>query len=59
MNIIRFGLDLAKNSLAVCGVDTHGKIVLRKSLKREKLLEFFTNAPAAMIAMEAGSGAHH
>jgi transposase len=59
MDIIRFGLDLAKNSFALCGADNHGKIVLRKTLKREKLLEFFANVPAAMVAMEAGSGAHH
>ena len=59
MNIIRFGIDLAKNSLAICGVDAHEKIVLRKTLKREKLLEFFANVPPAMVAMEAGSGAHH
>jgi transposase len=59
MNIIRFGLDLAKNSFALCGVDTHGKIVLRKTLKREKLLELFANVTPAMVAMEAGSGAHH
>jgi transposase len=59
MNIIRFGIDLAKNSFALCGVDTHEKIVLRKTLKREKLLEFFANVPAAIVAMEAGSGAHH
>jgi len=59
MTIIRFGIDLAKSSFAVCGVDTHGKIVLRKTVKREKLLEFFANRPPAMVAMEAGSGAHH
>lgn len=57
--IIRFGIDLAKNSFAVCGVDEHEKIVLRKSLKRAKLLEFFANTPRALVAMEAGSGAHH
>ena len=59
MSIIRFGIDLAKNSFAICGVDSHEKIVLRKTLKREKLLEFFANIPAAMVAMEAGSGAYH
>jgi transposase len=49
MIIIRFGLDPAKNSFAVCDVDPQEKIVLRKTLKREKLLEFFANAPA-MVA---------
>lgn len=30
-NIIRFGIDLAKSSFAVCGIDEHGKIVLKKN----------------------------
>jgi transposase len=59
MTIIRFGIDLAKNSFAICGVDPAGKIGLRKTLKREKLLEFFANRAPTMVAMEAGSGAHH
>jgi transposase len=59
MNIIRFGIDLAKNSFAICGIDEHEKIVFRKVLKRARLLEFFANTPPALVAMEAGSGAHH
>ena len=59
MSIIRFGLDLAKNSIAIYGVNEHEKMVVRKTLKREKLLEFFANVPPALLAMEAGSGAHH
>lgn len=58
-NVIRFGIDLAKNSFAVCGVDNAEHIVLQKKLKRAQLLDFFANHPAAMVAMEAGSGAHH
>lgn len=58
-NIIRFGIDLAKNSFAVCGVDKYERVQLRKTLKRRQLLGFFANRPAAVVAMEAGSGAHH
>lgn len=57
--IIRFGIDLAKNSFAVSGVDEHGNIAFRKTLSRAKLLESFANRPRALVAMEAGSGAHH
>lgn len=32
--IMRFGLDLAKQSFAVCGVDARDNVVLRKTLKR-------------------------
>lgn len=57
--IIRFGIDLAKNSFAICGVDQHGKTQLRKTLARKQLLEFFAQQAAALVAMEAGSGAHY
>lgn len=58
-NIIRFGIDLAKNSFAICGVDDTGNVAVRKTLNRARLLEFFANTPPALVAMEAGSGAHH
>lgn len=57
--IIRFGVDLAKNTFSLCGVDKHGAVVLKKTLKRSELLRFFANKPSAIVAMEAGSGAHH
>lgn len=57
--IIRFGIDLAKSSFAVCGVDENEHITLRKTLNRKQLLHFFANQPPAIVAMEAGSGAHH
>lgn len=58
-SIIRFGLDLAKNTYAVCGVDAAGRVVLRKSLARSELLIFFSQQAQAVVAMESGSGAHH
>jgi hypothetical protein len=36
--IIRFGIDLAKSSFAVCGVDENEHIMLRKTLNRKQLL---------------------
>jgi transposase len=57
--IIRIGIDLAKNSFSVCGVDSRDHIVLERSLKRAEVLEFFSNLPPCTVAMEAGSGAHY
>lgn len=57
--IIRFGLDLAKNSFSVCGVDAHEKVRVRTTLKRRELLAYFVQQPPALVAMESGSGAHH
>lgn len=58
-NIIRFGIDLAKNSFAIYGVDDNERVAVRKTVNRTHLLEFFANTPLALVAMEAGSGAHH
>lgn len=57
--IIRIGIDLSKNSFDLCGVDESEKVVLQRTLKRDQLLGFFANLPACLVAMEAGSGAHH
>ncbi|NLS07534.1 IS110 family transposase, partial [Rhizobium sp. P32RR-XVIII] len=35
MSIVRIGLDLAKYVFEVHGVDIHGKVVLRKRLRRD------------------------
>ena len=59
INIIRIGIDLAKNTFSICGVDNHDKIVLEKTIKRKDLLSFFSNIKPCIIAMESGSGAHH
>ena len=59
MTIIRIGIDLSKNTFSLCGVDEREQIVLEKTVKRAKLLEVLSNLPPCMVAMEAGSGAHH
>lgn len=53
------GIDLAKKSFQLHGVDKQGKTVLRKRLNRSRLNEFIANLPPCVIAMEACSGAHH
>lgn len=58
-SFIRVGIDLAKNTFSLCGVDMHEHIVLEKTLRRAELLAFFSNLPPCIVAMEAGSGAHH
>ena len=58
-NIVRIGLDLAKNIFSLCAVDNHDKIVLERTLKRKDLLDVLANISPCIIAMEAGSGAHH
>ena len=41
--IISLGLNLAKNVLQVHGIDSAGRTVLRKKLRRVQVLEFLLN----------------
>ena len=59
MNITTIGVDLAKNTFSLIGMNEHGKIVLRKTLSRGKLLAFIAQCPPCFIGMEACSGAHY
>ena len=38
--VLVLGIDLAKNIFQLHGVDSKGKVVLRKKVKREALAEF-------------------
>ena len=61
MEIIRVGVDLAKNVFQLHGVDEHEKPVWRRSLRRGQWLRELQGrvAPGAEIGMEACAGAHH
>jgi transposase len=58
MNITTVGVDLAKLVFQVHGVDSRGKVVLRKQLKRPQIGAFFAQMPSCLIGMEACGGAH-
>ena len=58
MEIVRVGLNLAKNVFEVHGVDTEEKAVLRKTLRRDAVPQFFADLPPCIVGMEACSGAH-
>ncbi len=50
MKITTVGIDLAKSVFQVHGVDERGKTVLKKQLKRQQVLGFFSNMPRALLA---------
>lgn len=52
------GIDLAKRVFALHGVNGAGRVVLRKTLRREQLVETVAGLPPCLIGMEACSGAH-
>jgi len=59
MKISRVALDLAKNLIQLHAVETTGRAVVRKPLRRAQLLPFFRNLPPCEVGMEACASAHH
>ena len=54
MNDIKvIGLDLAKHIFQVHGVNTTGKTVLRRTLKRGQVRRFFAQCPPCLVGIEA------
>jgi transposase len=59
MQVVRIGLDLAKYVFEVHGVNSLGKVVVRKTLRRDAVAHFFANLPRCLVGMEASNGAHY
>lgn len=53
------GIDLAKRSFHVYGVDENGQRVISRTFNRTRLSEFMANLPACTVAMEACGSAHY
>jgi transposase len=59
MKITTVGIDLAKIVFQVHGIDEHGKVRLKKQLRRDQMATFFVNLAPCLIGMEACGGAHY
>lgn len=59
MNVSVLRIDLGKNSCSVVGLDTTGKVVVRRRMRRETVITYAAALPARVVAMEACCGAHH
>ncbi|NTJ66546.1 IS110 family transposase [Agrobacterium rhizogenes] len=59
MTISILGIDIGKNSCSVVGVDEKGAVIVRRTMRRQTLIEFVSRLPTCTIAMEACCGAHH
>ncbi|HZF28246.1 MAG TPA: IS110 family transposase [Gammaproteobacteria bacterium] len=57
-NVTTIGIDLAKNSFSVHGIDSAGAVVLRKTVSRARLMGLLIEQPPCVIGLEACSGAH-
>lgn len=53
MKITTIGIDLAKAVQQIHGVDSHGNVVVQKTVKRNNMLPYFAQLPPCLIGMEA------
>lgn len=56
--ITTVGIDLAKSVFSLHGVDGAGHVVLRRTVRRDQLVEAVAGLSPCLIGMEACSGAH-
>jgi transposase len=56
--ITTVGIDLAKRVYSLHGVDAWGRVLLRRTVRRDQLPELVARLPRCLIGMEACSGAH-
>lgn len=59
MHIKTLGIDLAKNTFQLHGVNELGKAVLRKKVNRKELILFMVNLPRCDVYMEACATSHY
>jgi transposase len=59
MQVTRIGMDIAKQIFDLHGVDRRGKVTLRRTVRRERVLEFFAQLKPCAVGMEACGGAHY
>lgn len=57
--VTRIGLDIAKNVFEVHGVDAKGKVVVRRTLPRSRVKEFFAKLASCLVGMGACGSAHY
>src|SRR5436305_1455886 len=57
--VMTIGFDIAKLVFQVHGVDAHGKVVVRRQLRRRQVLPFFKKLPSCLVGVEACATSHH
>jgi transposase len=53
------GLYIAKSVFQVHRVDAAVAVVIRKSVSRAKVLEFFSTLPSCLVGIQACPSVHH
>src|SRR5512134_301253 len=56
--VVASGIDMAKSTFAVCGLDAAHRVMLERAMNRAKLIELFATMEPCTVGLEACSGAH-
>jgi hypothetical protein len=59
VNVKTLGIDLAKNVFRVHSVDSNGRTVVKRQLRRRQVLLFMAQLQPCLVGMEACGGAHY
>ncbi len=59
MNITKIGIDLAKSVFQLHGIDSSGKVLIKKQIKRAQMAEYFVSLRPCLVGMETCGSAHH
>lgn len=59
MQITTIGLDIAKQVFQVHGVDSVGRVMVRRRLRRSELLAWFGGLSPCLVGIESCATAHH
>src|SRR3954452_24404388 len=59
MSVVMIGIDTSKSVFQVHGIDSAGKAVIRRKIRRDDLIAFFEKQEACTVVMEACGAAHH
>jgi transposase len=57
--VTTIGLDLAKSVFQVHGVDTWGRTIVRRQLRRRQVLPFFKKLPPCLVGLKACASSHY
>ncbi|WP_062212733.1 IS110 family transposase [Aureimonas sp. AU12] len=57
--ITTIGLDLAKSVFQVHAITQDGRVIVRKTLRRSQVLDFFRGLQPCLVGLEACASAHH
>jgi predicted NBD/HSP70 family sugar kinase len=55
MTIVILGVDLGRNSCSVVGVDGTGAVVVRRSMRRQTMIDYVTKLPACLVPIIWGA----